>query len=222
MSNMYDWIDVTWNPLAGQCPHRCLYCSTNKFYYPTLKQKYSGELRIDEKALKKTFRNKRIFVCAQNDLFADAVPEEFISRIMQRVSELRLTKSGNTFYFQSKNMRRVRLWATEPYIYGTTIETYRKNIYTPDNIKERAKYLNFIKVTQGCSTFLTIEPIMDFDLQEMLELVHLATPNFINIGADSGKNNLPEPSKEKVLELIERLKGYEVKLKSNLIRLIKE
>jgi hypothetical protein len=63
---------------------------------------------------------------------------------------------------------------------------------------------------------------MDFDLNEMLTLIYLCSPEWVNIGADSKKNNLPEPSPEKIQALIDGLqKGkIEVKLKSNLKRLI--
>jgi hypothetical protein len=46
--NMYDWC-VPWNPLAGECPHKCVYCSTKSLMFrPACKKKYSGELRLDE------------------------------------------------------------------------------------------------------------------------------------------------------------------------------
>jgi hypothetical protein len=43
----------------------------------------------------------------------------------------------------------------------------------------------------------------------------------VNIGADSGNNHLPEPSKEKVLQLIEALKEFTViDQKRNLNRIL--
>jgi len=79
--NMYSWITHTWNPLAGKCLHECSYCSTNKLMrYPVIKQKYSGELRLDAKAMEENLGSgNNIFVVAQNDLFAADVPEIFIS-----------------------------------------------------------------------------------------------------------------------------------------------
>ena len=69
--------------------------------------------------------------------------------------------------------------------------------------------------------YVTIEPIMDFDLDKMAHYIETCLPTQVNIGADSGNNNLPEPSKEKVQALIKRLEAFTtVKLKSNLNRII--
>lgn len=67
---MFLWLTHTWNPLLGKCPHGCEYCSTNKFFYPILKERYSGELRLDHKAVNENLgRGNIIFVCSQNDLY---------------------------------------------------------------------------------------------------------------------------------------------------------
>ena len=69
---------------------------------------------------------------------------------------------------------------------------------------------------------ITIEPIMDFGLKEFVSLIYSCKPFQVNIGADSGKNNLSEPPKEKVLELISELEKFtKVHLKPNLQRVIK-
>jgi hypothetical protein len=64
---------------------------------------------------------------------------------------------------------------------------------------------------------------MDFDLKPFVELIKGASPTFVNIGADSKKSKLLEPSKEKILALIEELtiSGIEVRQKSNLKRLLR-
>ena len=69
--------------------------------------------------------------------------------------------------------------------------------------------------------YITIEPIMDFDLDVMVKEIKDVIPKQVNIGADSGKNNLPEPSKEKILALIGELEKFTiVKKKKNLKRLL--
>ena len=68
---------------------------------------------------------------------------------------------------------------------------------------------------------LTIEPILDFDLDRFISMIGLCQPAQINIGADSGKNNLPEPSKEKAAEFIRRLEEFtKVHKKQNLKRIV--
>ena len=66
---------------------------------------------------------------------------------------------------------------------------------------------------------ISIEPIMDFDLDVMIDWMRQIRPKSVSIGADSKGHNLPEPSAEKVQRLIAGLGAIEVKLKSNLRRL---
>jgi hypothetical protein len=71
--------------------------------------------------------------------------------------------------------------------------------------------------------YITIEPIMDFDIDEMVEYIQQCDPKQVNIGADSMKSNLPEPSKEKVVKLIAELKKFTiVHEKSNLRRILNQ
>jgi hypothetical protein len=52
-------------------------------------------------------------------------------------------------------------------------------------------------------------------------MIRLINPAQVNIGADSGHNNLPEPPKEKVLELIAELQKFtRLVEKKNLKRII--
>ena len=54
-----------------------------------------------------------------------------------------------------------------------------------------------------------------------MEMLKQCDPIQINIGADTGKNNLPEPSKEKVLQLIEEVQKFTtIHNKKNLKRLL--
>lgn len=224
--NMYEWVNHTWNPLAGECPHRCSYCSTNKLMrYPGIKNKYSGEPRIDEKQMKTNLgKGNFIFVCAQSDLFAEGVPSGIIWQILDYCDEF-----DNQYLFQTKNPESIANYAEHPVISEksvicTTIETNRhyphimRDSPTPLN---RALAMNYLSNDIGLKSFLTIEPVMDFDLDDFTEYIKNFNPVQVNIGADSGNNNLPEPSKEKIQELIERLKAFtKVELKTNLKRIM--
>ena len=60
------------------------------------------------------------------------------------------------------------------------------------------------------------------DLDELITLIRISGATKVNIGADSKYKNLPEPSKEKLLALIEELKKFTViDQKKNLTRLLK-
>lgn len=63
-SNMYGWIDFTWNPIRGKCPHECVYCYMKRF-----PQK---ELSLDEKSFNDDLgENNTIFVGSSTDMFAE-------------------------------------------------------------------------------------------------------------------------------------------------------
>jgi hypothetical protein len=79
----------------------------------------------------------------------------------------------------------------------------------------------FSKGFGRCDKYVTIEPIMDFDLEPMVELIKSCSPIQVNIGADSGGNKLSEPSKGKVLDLIAELEKFtKIHNKKNLGRLL--
>ena len=219
--NMYE-DTITWNFLAGKCPHNCSYCSTNALMrYPGVAKKYTGELRYCHIKLKKPQPGQTVFVVGQNDLFADVVPSELIREV------LTVCRSFDyEFLFQSKNPARMKDFAQlfpEKTILCTTIETNR--IYpqmgnTPCPVDRSLAMLDH--VLAGFITQITIEPIMDFDLEELTDMIYYATPNQVNIGADSKGNHLPEPSKEKILALVSELEKFtKVRFKSNLSRIVK-
>ncbi|MDR1370149.1 MAG: hypothetical protein LBJ72_08525 [Dysgonamonadaceae bacterium] len=78
------------------------------------------------------------------------------------------------------------------------------------------------EISRAIKSHITIEPVMDFDLDRMVDAIKLCRPVQVNIGADTGNHDLPEPPKEKVLELITALSEFtKIKQKSNLKRLLK-
>lgn len=227
-SNMYDWC-VPWNPLAGECPHKCVYCSTKSFHWPSLKEKYSGELRLDEKALAKNLgKGNTWFVCAQNDLFAADVPDNCINDIITACQFY----PGNTYVFQTKNPDRYFQWLWKltgivgEIILGCTIESNYNyeddfSILISQAPGVVARMLAMEKL-QG-RKFITIEPILDFNLPVLRNWIKRIKPEFVNIGADSKKHNLPEPSADKINALIAEIQkaGIEIREKHNLERLLK-
>lgn len=225
---MYEWITHTWNPLAGECPHRCSYCSTNKLMrYPAILEKYSGDPRLSgHELLCSLGEGNFIFVAAQNDLFAEAIPDTIIKRILNHCR-----KFNNKYLFQTKNPRRLFDFEFElaglDFVLCTTIETNRFDPEIMNNCPDpeiRADMMNELwHEFRGIElkNYVTIEPIMDFDMEEMVEMIETCLPEQVNIGADSGNNNLPEPSKEKIQALTKRLEVFTtVKLKSNLKRIM--
>lgn len=80
-----------------------------------------------------------------------------------------------------------------------------------------------MKKSKSIPIFISIEPIMDFDLDILVDWIRQLNPEFVSIGADSKGHGLVEPSRDKVLKLVEELKRFtEVKMKLNLQRLLSD
>jgi len=224
--NMYDWITGTWNPFGGECPHRCSYCYVKSFRWPILKEKYSGPPRLIDHELKKNLGSMKFwFVGSCFDMWANEIPMDWLLETLKCCFKYQ----KNKYLFQSKNPKKMFFYlnlhsmARVISTVGTTIETnrvYREMGNAPETFL-RVFEMNRLSMA-GFETMVTIEPLMDFDIFTMLDFVEKCRPKWVNIGADSGGHNLPEPPKEKILELIEELKKFtEVKLKKNLNRLIR-
>ncbi len=209
--NMYGFVTHTWNVIKGKCPHDCSYCYMKEFP--------QGALRFDEKELKTDLgEGNFIFVGSSCDMFAQEISPFWISKVLDHCKKY----PKNKYLFQTKNP--IRLFSNiedfpNDSILGTTIETNRDYLIynkSVSPVRERAKAMSMI----FGKLMVTIEPIMDFDLESFVEMIKEVKPDFVNIGADSKEHNLPEPSWDKVQLLIKELEKFtKVNLKYNLDRL---
>ena len=212
--NMYSWVTHTFNTIKGECPHGCTYCYMKR----RGKQK---PIRFDEKELKTDLGvNNIIFVGSSCDIFANDIPNEWIERTLEHCYK---SCHRNGFLLQTKNPERMLRFRNEFWDFirvCTTIETNRVYPEIMKHCPDPWRRVNFFKQFKF-NRYVTIEPIMDFDIDEMIEMIKRCNPVQVNIGADSGNNHLPEPSKEKILELIDELKKFTViDEKRNLKRLL--
>lgn len=208
--NMYWFVTHTWNIIRGRCPHQCSYCYMKRFKV--------GELRIDLKELKTDMGSGNyIFVGSSTDMFADEVPSEWIADTLIHCNRY----PDNTYLFQTKNPKRFQEFQRmfpKNTVLGTTIESNR--IYKISKAPEPSERQWHVQ-SDKFDVMISIEPIMDFDLDTMISWIKDIGPRFVSIGADSKGSNLPEPDPQKVKDLIEVLKKFtDVKIKSNLKRLL--
>jgi len=177
-------------------------------------------LRLNNKLLNEDLgSNNFIFVGSSTDMFADNVPSEWIEQTIKQ-----LMKYNNTYLFQTKNPKRylefINLFDESKSILGTTIETNRdiSNISDAPSIEDRVKYMEKIKLKKT----ITFEPIVDFDIEDLLKIKKRIKPEFISIGAITGmKAMYDEPNKEKLLKFIEEAKKItKIEKKNNLERLL--
>jgi DNA repair photolyase len=212
--------------LGGECSHKCSYCYVKNTRRGRL-QKYRGPLRLIEDELNVKYgQGKTIFIEHMNDLFARDVPHIFIRRIAAHCMDY----PANTYVFQTKNPERyseIMNKLPKDIILGITMETnrYIPGISNAPIPEERyiafRPFLYHPRYDVPLRKFITIEPILDFDVDILAARVKDIGPEFVNIGADSKGHGLPEPPWEKVQELIARIQGsgIEIREKHNLERL---
>jgi hypothetical protein len=216
--NMYPWVTHMHAELGGECSHKCSYCYVNNVRWGRA-PRYCGEVRLIEAETKTRFgTGKVIFKEHMNDLFAVGVPDETIVKIIDHCHQW----PDNTYVFQTKNPARyfTRNCFPEKSIFGTTIETNRDipaEISTAPQPQSRASAMASLRADK----FITIEPVMDFDVDILAGWIANINPKFLNLGADSKNHNLPEPTVDKIFALVDKLKEYGIELreKHNLARL---
>lgn len=212
--NMYKFCTNTWNPVRGHCAHQCVYCYLKRFV--------TGDLRLVESEFKTPLgEGNTIFVGSSTDMWADNVPYLWIKRVLEHCRKY----PNNTYLFQTKNPKTYSAHINpfekfpDKTILGITIETNRSTeaISKAPNPIDRAKDMALLPFEK----MISVEPILDFDLDIFVGLIERIQPTFVSIGADSKGHKLPEPSPDKVLGLMERLTKFtEVRIKSNLRRII--
>ena len=209
MSRMFRSITSTWNVFKG-CRFECVYCCARALAETRLKNspryKDGFKPRLIEEELRRRFKpGLFIFVCFMGDI-AFATREEFL-RILARIREF----PGTLFLIQSKNPEQLYTWwhdwgiglPAHAYL-GTTIESNRNYGLSkaPPPI-DRFRYLTGYPHNRK---FLSIEPIMDFDLDVLVSWVRIINPNIVEVGADNYGHHLPEPEWGKVEELLKELR----------------
>jgi protein gp37 len=211
---MYGFIDGSWNPVRGKCPYDCAYCYVKRWGD---RQK---PLRIDRSFLTAPLgKGQFIFVCSGCDLFHPDVPRDWIAEVREHT----LQYPDNKYLWHTKNPQRL-VELIEPGPNDFACATIESNIHRPciggaPAPSERAAAL---RKWEG-QRMVTVEPVMDFDTAKFADLILSCKPCQVNIGADSGKNGLPEPSPEKVRTLVRILETHtDVHIKPNLKRLMPE
>ena len=240
MSNMYPKTK-TINPLLCSCAHDCVYCYRNKMMrrFPAMWKRYHGMPRLDpefnwQKAL--GGKPKTVFVCSMTDIGAE--------NITDTMREIILLKCGafpqHTYLIHTKAPGNLVACATalpSGSIVTMTLETDNdtsliscapdplSRLFGLQRLKKRIEYLSsvpglFNDWTVKPRIMIGVEPIMDFS-ERFINDIKQQQPDIVSIGADTGGNDLPEPSQEKLIEFVGQLREFvpDVRLKENIRRL---
>lgn len=229
--HMYKEAKETRNPFVG-CKHGCIYCVPSFQRQAKRRGKrclscYKFEPHFHEGRLGKPYKKLPpdcfVFLCDMGDI-SFAKPE-WRMKIYEEVGR----NPHLTFLIQSKNPRIFHVDFEKGLIphnllLGTTIETNRTSFNTP------SKYRFYTEISKAPLPFeryramkelryekksVTIEPILDFDIDTLTSWIQEIGPRIVYIGYDNHGCKLPEPPLWKVKELIGRLKNFaEVRYKT--------
>jgi len=205
-SRMYSFVGPRWNPIVG-CTHQCVYCWAR---CQAKRQKRRCELcyefvpHLHEDRLKKVPRAGTVFVVDMGDLFCDGVTDEWIHQV------LGATRRIPEPFFETKNPRRYSDFVDEfpeGSVLSATIETDQSypNVSRAPPVLDRA--LGMLEL-RWPKKHISIEPIMDFNLQVFVEWLKPIKPVLVSVGYDNYNHKLPEPALSKTLALIAELEKF--------------
>jgi uncharacterized Fe-S cluster-containing radical SAM superfamily protein len=219
-TRMYDGV-TTWNPFKG-CEFDCTYC-TPTFKLQAKRQKHSCNdcyqyvPHEHPERLNQIPSTETIFVCGNADIsFCDPA---YTEKIINSINKHNKSKPGKTFYFQSK-----RPEYFEPFldrfpdnvILLTTLETNRDQGY--DKISKAPKpseRFGQLRSLKYLRKVVTVEPVMDFDLDIFSGWITSLEPEYVWLGYNSRPKqiDIPEPSKDKVKKLVEILESKNIDIR---------
>ncbi len=205
---MFKSVAWTWNPCAG-CTHACKYC-----WAESLTRRWGKDFApvFREKYLQDKFPNDGswIFVGSMGDLFCEGMETEWILKVLKKIE----TAENNTFLLQTKNPLRF----SEPHIsyaledikdkivLGTTLEsTWDTSDLTKAPAPYERAYSLMNSKRDGYKTFLSLEPLADFDLKFLTSWIRRIKPEAIEIGLENYTSFTKKPSPSLICDLVEWL-----------------
>ena len=202
---------TTWNVFCG-CKFNCTYCDARKLAETRLRNSPRYIMgfvpHLVPSELWKNFKpGEWVFVCYMGDVFW--AESKDLDQIISNTYRNPLAK----FLFMSKDPRCFDAWEraghqlpVNAYI-GTTLETNRWHPELSEAPAPETRAAAMMTSTHP-NKLISIEPVMDFDLPELVSWVKAIQPQLVYIGADNYHNDLPEPPWDKLQELINKLRSY--------------
>jgi len=211
-TRMFRFIDGTLNPVVG-CVHECYNgkCWAKGVFQS--RAKYWGfdwgftEPHFFPERLKQVPKLAgNVFICDMADLFGAVVPSEWVLAVLGACRQ----NTRALFFFETKNPARYSEFLDQfpkNSVLSTTIETNRDE-YGSWNAPSRAERIAIMKSLPWPRKHISVEPVMDFDMEQFLEEIRSIGPELVSVGYDNYQANLVEPSLEKTTRFIEQLETF--------------
>jgi DNA repair photolyase len=219
---------VTWNPGYGCPDHKCPYCWVPGVICRQGRERAKafreGKVYLDERKLAKGPPNAEVvFVWAHGDMWSRTFPRGIREEVLGR---LRISHHKSKFVFFTKNPQGYIDYFKDHYIddrfvFGVTVETnhqYAQEVQgdAPPPLERMFTIMRGKNVFQ--LSYISVEPIMDFDAGEFAHWLILLNPVTVYIGYDSKHKHLPEPSLAKTVDLINDLTAAGINVERKLLR----
>lgn len=213
-----------WNPIAG-CEHRCSYC-----YLKAMGKRFGRDM-MTPTGLREDYLNdelgsgRKIFVGSSGDMWGDWVLDMDIKSVL----ECCFARQNNKYMFLTKNPFNYSL-ASDVFhnidcILGATVETDDLNISqdigcAPDPLG-RLEFLRRVGIEySSAEIMISIEPVMKFS-EDFWKRIEAVDSEIVYIGVDSGKNGLPEPTRDELIRLIIAVNEFtDLRLKKGIERIV--
>lgn len=210
---MFPEVTRTWNPIVG-CEHGCSYCYARHLAHTRLRHLANDFApTLVARCLQQRFNRGFIFVSSMGDMWGDWVPDDWILSVLEIVRE----SPKATFLFLTKNPARyAEFWAHIPsnVVLGATIEgNASTNGQAPAVTQRLVEMARLRGMAPGRHLMISIEPIMEFNLDSFVEQIRVIEPAFVYVGYDNHPNlhaHLYEPPLAKTQELIRHLSAFTV------------
>lgn len=187
---MFQTVSHTGTYFQG-CSHDCCYCWAKIMgisHLPKLMQKDEHEyLKV---------RDAIVFLNSAHDSFAECIPADWIMQMLRWINR---QHPSNRFLLQSKNTPRMPrflkslLEIKDRILLGTTIESTRSmKVYSKaPEPRERAWMLAHLREKYGFKTFLSLEPLCNFNVKDMVQWIRAVFPEAVEIGLDNYEGKHP-------------------------------
>lgn len=222
----------TYNPAVG-CSFSCKYCVPS---FQRQLKRVAGNIGCNEcygytphihpERLGRIPRSPIVFVFGTGDIaFYDP---SYVRRVIDSI-EAHRPRKPKVYYLQSKAPACLKQYLPlldDKYILVTTLETNRDKGYAEISKAPlpSVRFADFYALDYPRKV-LTIEPVMDFDHDQMvrmvLDLKEQGSLLYVWFGYDSKNCKLPEPSTEKAQRFVDALKGYGIEVRGKTLRGVK-
>jgi len=223
-TRMFREVTTTYNPIVG-CYHNCEYCWARRIAKRVgrkIKCPYCYNfIPHTHFSRRLVAKNRIVFVCDMGDLFGKWVDDIEIGTVFHLCRQ-----SENTYYFLTKNPSRycllglgtkdTRFRLPKLSYLGATIETdiddFSFQVSKAPPVSDRITAMQNLAYE---NKFVSIEPILQFNLERFVRAIKRIKPKFVYIGYDNYNHQLPEPPIEDFDKLVEELDKFtEVRIKT--------